>query len=231
MKERGVFDTIVSYFRQLLSALPDKRTGKNTRYGMEDAALSAFSVFFTQTPSFLAYQRMMETSKGKSNVQSLFGVHQIPNDNHIRDLLDSVTPEDVFPVFEKILQVLAQQGKLAAFRSVAGTLLIALDGTEYFNSRQIHCSACSTRTLKSGETHYFHSVITPVVVSPGKPHVIPLAPEFIVPQDGHDKQDCENAAAKRWLAQHGLRLSALNVTVLGDDLYCHQPFCQQLLDQ
>ena len=25
--------------------------------------------------------------------------------------------------------------------------------------------------------------------------VIPLVPEFIVPQDGHDKQDCENAAA------------------------------------
>jgi hypothetical protein len=73
---------------------------------MEDAALSAFSVFFTQTPSFLAYQRMMEGSKGKSNAQSLFGVHQIPSDNHIRDLLDPVKPEQVFAVFEEILQVL-----------------------------------------------------------------------------------------------------------------------------
>jgi len=65
--------------------LPDKRTGKNTRYGMEDAALSAFSVFFTQTPSFLEFQRTMEKSKGKSNAQSRFGVHQIPSDRHIRD--------------------------------------------------------------------------------------------------------------------------------------------------
>ena len=87
-------------FRQVLSSLPDKRTGKNTRYGMEDAALSAFSVFFTQTPSFLAYQRMMEGSKGKSNAQSLFGVHKIPSDNHIRDLLDPVKPEQIFPIFE-----------------------------------------------------------------------------------------------------------------------------------
>jgi hypothetical protein len=78
---------------------------------MEDAALSAFSVFFTQTPSFLSSQRMREGSKGKSNAQSLFGVHLIPSDNQIRDLLDSVTPEQVFPVFEDILQVLEQQGQ------------------------------------------------------------------------------------------------------------------------
>ncbi|XQQ07960.1 MAG: ISNCY family transposase [Leptolyngbya sp. IPPAS B-1204] len=222
---------MVGSFRQRLSSLPDKRTGRNTRYGMEDAALSAFSVFFTQTPSFLAYQRTMEGSKGKSNVQSLFGVHQIPSDNQIRDLLDPVAPKQVFPVFAEILQVLEQQGQLASFRSVADTLLIALDGTEYFHSSQIHCSNCSSRTLKSGETHYFHSVITPVIVAPGQSHVIPLVPEFIVPQDGHDKQDCENVAAKRWLAQQGQRLSALNVTVLGDDLYCRQPLCQELLDQ
>lgn len=137
-------------FRQVLSSLPDKRTGKNIRYGMEDAALSAFSVFFTQTPSFLAYQRLMEGSKGKSNTQSLFGVHQIPCDNHIRDLLDPVKPEQVFPVFEEILQVLEQQGQLRGFRSIAETLLMALDGTEYFSSRQIHCPQCSTRTSLAG---------------------------------------------------------------------------------
>lgn len=229
LSERGLFDTIVGCFRQVLSSLPDKRTGKNTRYGMEDAALSAFSVFFTQTPSFLSYQRMMQGSKGRNNAESLFGVHQIPTDNHIRDLLDPVNPAQVFPVFEEILQTLEHQGKLKNFRSVATTLLVAMDGTEYFSSTQIHCPGCSTRQLKSGETHYFHSVVTPVIVCPGQAQVIPLVPEFIVPQDGHDKQDCENAAAKRWLSQHGKRYSALNVTVLGDDLYCHQPLCQQLL--
>lgn len=230
MKERGLFDMLVDSFRQRLSSLPDKRTGKNTRYGMEDAALSAFSVFFTQTPSFLAYQRKMADSKGKSNAQSLFGVHQIPSDNHIRDLLDGVAPEQVFPVFEEILQVLEQQGQLDGFRSVSDTLLVAMDGTQYFRSTQICCSQCSTRTLRSGDTQYFHSVVTPVIVCPGQSQVIPLVPEFVRPQDGHDKQDCENAAAKRWLTQHGNRLSRLKVTVLGDDLYCHQPLCQQLLD-
>jgi hypothetical protein len=174
---------------------------------------------------------MMEGSKGKSNAKSLFGVHEIPSDNHIRDLLDPVEPKQIFPVFEEILQVLEQQGQLQSFRSLAGNLLMAMDGTEYFSSGQIHCPHCSTRQLKSGEMRYFHSVVTPVLVCPGQSQVIPLVPEFVVPQDGHDKQDCENAAAKRWLGQHGERYSALKVTVLGDDLYCHQPLCQQLLAQ
>jgi hypothetical protein len=231
LKQTGWFDTIVSSFRQVLESLPDKRTGKNSRYGMEDAALSAFSVFFTQSASVLAYQRTMEGNKGRSNAQTLFGVHQIPSDNHIRDLLDAVKPACLFPVFEQIFEGLDRAGQLERFRSFANTLLMALDGTEYFSSSQINCPQCSTRTSKSGETRSFHSVVTPVIVSPTQSQVIALVPEFIVPQDGHDKHDCETAAAKRWLESHEQQYSPLNITVLGDDLYCHQPLCQLLLAQ
>ncbi len=180
--------------------------------------------------AFLASQRKMGGRKGNSNAQSLFGVHQIPSDNQIRNLLDGVDPEPVFAVFEEILQVLDEQGQLAGFRSVSDTLLVAMDGTEYFSSTHICCPQCSTRILRSGGTQYFHSVVTPVIVCPGQSQVIPLVPEFVRPQDGHDKQDCETAAAKRWLVQHGKRFSRLKVTLLGDHLYCHQPLCQHLLD-
>lgn len=231
MKQLGSFDTIIKSFHQILESLPDKRTGKNIRYGIEDAALSAFSVFFTQTPSFLAYQRTMEKTKGRSNAQSLFGVHKIPSDNHIRDLLDPAQPEQIFPVFEQILQMLDRERHLDKLRNFDDNLLIAIDGTEYFSSSQIHCPQCSTRTMKSGETHYFHSVVTPVVVNPQQTQVIPLIPEFIVPQDGKEKQDCETSAAKRWLLKHGQKYSPLRITVLGDDLYSRQPLCQMLLEQ
>ena len=76
---------------------------------------------------------------------------------------------------------------------------------------------------------HFHTALTPVLVKPGCDKVIALAPEFTAPQDGAAKQDCELAAAKRWLAAHGEALSPLKVTVLGDDLYCHEPFCRELL--
>ncbi len=57
------------------------------------------------------------------------------------------------------------------------------------------------------------------LVAPGRDKVVPLEPVFIVPQDGAENQDCENAAAKRWLAQHGRRDAETGVVYLGDDLF------------
>jgi hypothetical protein len=56
-------------------------------------------------------------------------------------------------------------------------------------------------------------------VKPGCPQVIPLAPEFITPQDGHDKQDCEQEAARRWIIGVAASYSPLGLTLLGDSLY------------
>lgn len=72
-------------------------------------------------------------------------------------------------------------------------------------------------------------MVTPVIVAPGHHRVLPLEPEFMAPQDGHQKQDCENAAAKRWISQYAERYRELDVTLLGDDLYSRQPLCEQAL--
>jgi hypothetical protein len=45
-----------------------------------------------------------------------------------------------------------------------------------------------------------------------------LEPEFVVPQDGHDKQDYESMAARRWLAAHGPSYARLDPVYLGDNL-------------
>ena len=66
---------------------------------MADAAAGAFGIFFTQSPSFLAYQRDMERNKGKNNAASLFGVTQIPSDQQIRNLLDDVEPSHLYEPF------------------------------------------------------------------------------------------------------------------------------------
>ena len=49
-------------------SLTDTRVGKNTQYSMRDFLLSAFSVFFMQSPSFLEYQQSMETKYGRSAI-------------------------------------------------------------------------------------------------------------------------------------------------------------------
>jgi hypothetical protein len=52
-----------------------------------------------------------------------------------------------------------------------------------------------------------------------------------MPQDGHDKQDCEQMAGKRWMRHHAHALTPHHVTLLGDDLYSKQPFCALALEQ
>lgn len=112
-----------------------------------------------------------------------------------------------------------------------GDLLIAFDGVEHHNSNKISCSQCKTKQFKNGTINYSHSMMTAVLVKPGCPHVIDLPPEFIVPQDGHDKQDSEQAEAKRWLKSHAKRYQRYGVTILGDDLFSRQPFCESVLEE
>lgn len=223
MSETLTFDSLLKVFHQLLERLPDRRTGKNTRYTIKDAALGAFAVFFTQSPSFLAYQRTMKQSEGRSYAESLFGIEHIPCDNQIRTLLDPLAPCHLFSMFTTVFEALEQCGELDPFRVLEGNLLVSLDGTQYFSSKKIHCPNCSHKTLADGTALYFHDVITPVVVKRGCAHVISLEAEFILPKDGNDKQDCEITAAKR--------CKAAKVTVLSDDLYSNQPFCELLLQE
>jgi hypothetical protein len=134
-------------------------------------------------------------------------------------------------MFSYLFEALNQAGVIDRYRTVNQTLLLALDGTAYFSSRALPCPPCSTRHHANGAVTSSHTALTPVLVKPGLDKVIPLAPEFIRPQDGAEKQDCELNAAKRWLARWGADYGRLGVTLLGDDRYCHEPFCRDLLQQ
>jgi hypothetical protein len=222
---------IISRFREAWQGLPDyRKTNNNTKYSIADGVLAAFSTFFLQMPSFLAYQRSMAQSKGRSNSQSLFQVAQIPSDGQIRNLLDPLTPDEFDREYAWLVAELARSGHLQRFRAHHNTLLVAFDGLTYHSSTTIHCAECLQRQDSQGVIHYYHSAITPVIVKPDFPHVLPLPPEFIVPQDGHEKQDCERAAVKRWLADHAPQAGAWTMTYLGDDLYANQPLCAQIAE-
>lgn len=223
---------LINFLIQELDDLPDKRKpGNNTKYEISDAVSSAFSIFFTQSPSFLEHQRLMEKMKERNNASSLFKISQIPCDNQIRNLLDPVPASTIYPVYQKIYQWLKKQKILKKFFYLEGEILIALDGTEYFSSKKINCPHCNCRNHRNGTTTYFHGCVIPAIVSPNKKQVISLEPEFIKKQDGHQKQDCENAAVKRWLNSNHQKQYDNPVTLLGDDLYSRQPICKLALEK
>lgn len=232
MSDTGFHD-LIRQLRDCADALPDPRTGDNTTYTMADIALGAFSVFFTQSPSFLESQSDMQRRRGRDNAQTLFQIEKIPTDNHIRKVLDTVEPRHLFGMFDEAWRLFESSDVLESMRQTSfnNTQLIALDGTRYFSSQSdhIHCPNCSSSTHANGTTTHFHAAITPVIVSPGHRRALPLKPEFIVPQDGSEKQDCEINASKRWLEAYGEPFAQGGATLLGDDIYSHQPFCRQSL--
>jgi len=214
--------------RQDLEGVPEHRSGQNIRYEIADAGLGAFSVFYVQSPSFLAYQRDMQRKKGQNNAQSLFEVERIPSDGQIRNLLDPVEPGALYERFWEIYRHLDEGGHLDEYHGIAGTRLISLDGSQYFSSQKIHCPNCRV-SVRDEKTYYSHLVMVAVVCAPEQEHVICLDPEFITPQDGHEKQDCEQQATKRWVERNAERFEPWSVTILTDDLHCHQPLCELLV--
>lgn len=72
-------------------------------------------------------------------------------------------------------------------------------------------------------------MIAPVLVALGRTEVIALEPEFIWPQDGSEKEDCEQNTIKRWVEKHHQRFAPYSLTILTDDLHSRQPTCELLL--
>ena len=224
------FDELVGVLRTSIRQFPDRRSGKNIQYTLEDISLAAFSVFFTQSPSFLAFQTTMSQSQKTSNCSTLFGIQNIPTDVHIRTMLDSVEASYLHPVFDNIFERLNDSGLLERFRSFNNDLLIVLDGTQYFSSDRIHCDSCLQKKHQSGKLTYHHNVLVSALVTPNSTKALVLTPEFICGTDGNNKQDSEHKAAKRWLARMAERLSPLGVTIAGDGLFSKQPFIEQLIE-
>ncbi|MFW6234281.1 MAG: hypothetical protein ACOC4I_02760 [Spirochaetota bacterium] len=133
----------MNFLDEAIGTFPDRRTGKHTSYSLRDAALGAFSVFFTQSPSFLSHQKSMQHSEGNSNASTIFGIEKIPSDNWIRTLLDAIPNSSLAVVFRRVFERLEEQGSLDTYRAVDGTLLIALDGTWFHSSEAVHCRHCN----------------------------------------------------------------------------------------
>src|SRR5262245_14281090 len=158
------FEALQGLLPRGIAQLPAYRTpGPNTRYPIHDAALGAFGIFFTQSASFLEYQRRLQHTKGHTNAHTLLGVEQIPCDNQVRTLLDPIAPSHLDVVVVEVFESLEQHRMLAHFRCLGDQLLVALDGTNYCSSKAMHCPNCLTRQRTNGQTLYYHAAITPVI--------------------------------------------------------------------
>jgi hypothetical protein len=82
-----------------------------------------------------------------------------------------------------------------------------------------------------GGKEYYHSFLSATVVRANTSTIFPLPPEFITPQDGDMKQDCEYKAVMRWFDNYIDFCKKLNPVYLGDDLYAKHDICSRILKE
>lgn len=154
--EKFTQTTLIDQIKPTFEELPDGRSGDGVyqKYSRSDACPQCIFSFFMQSPSFLEPRKPMQKERGKNNAQSWFGVHQIPGDNPIRNLLDGLSFETLWPLYRRLFKGLEQKGKVEEFQVLAGSVLVALAGVEYFSSQKIHGDGCSTNALENAVFPY-----------------------------------------------------------------------------
>jgi hypothetical protein len=222
-------------FRDLLATtfagIADQRDSRRITWELPAVLMSAFAMLFFQHPSLLEYQRRMQKRTGRSNLERVFQVKELPSDTQMREILDGVPTEPLRRVLPQVFEQMRRVGWTARFvTEVAGTKYYptVLDGSEYFHSTQIHCPSCLHQRQANGETHYSHVVVGATVTRAGSHAILPLEAEEVHNSDGLQKQDCELTAAKRLVTRLRAEHRQLSLCIVGDDLYAHEPFIQEL---
>src|SRR5262249_48673300 len=128
---------------------------------------------------------------------TIYGIERAPCDTHMREILDPVSPKWLRPVFKSVFRQLQRGKALEAMTFRDGHDLLALDGTEYFSSKTIHCASCLQRSRRNGSVAYARQTAAVAIIQPDQRAVMPLMPEPIVHRDGTDKNDCERKVPSR----------------------------------
>jgi len=230
-------EAIVDLLATTFGGIDDSRATEQLSYSLPDTVMSGFAVMFFQHASLLQFQRAMEKKRQRCNLQTIFGVHEVPSDTQMREILDEVKPEALRGVLPELWEKVRRAGWSRRFTTTLpsgehqGTYYtVALDGSEYFRSTQLQCPHCLHQTDPQGREHYSHKIVGATVVRAGSHQVVPLDVEEVRNVTAESApQDCEVTAGKRLIARLRQEHPQMALIMIGDDLYSHVPFVEQLL--
>ena len=220
-------DTLFRLLYSIFSSVPDQRSGE-VGFSLADVLMSAFAMFSLKDPSLLAFDQ--RRSDPNDNFRTIYGINHVPCDSQMRAILDPVDPTCLRAPFLEIFRCLQRAKLLERFVYLDGRYLVSLDGTEYFSSKKIHCASCLEKHHRNGTVTYSHQLLGATLVHPDLKEVIPLAPEPIIQQDGHTKNDCERNATRRWLKKFRKEHPHLRVIVVEDALSANAPHLKDLAE-
>lgn len=214
---------------EVFRSIPDPREVNKRKLSLHDVLMSGLACMHFQDPSLLQFQARLEDAHQRCNLQTLFGVENIPKETQMREIIDGVESHYFTEIFKDYYLRLQRGKHLEAFQLIPGCYYFPIDGSEFFSSKDIHCEQCLTKEHRTGEKTYTHQVLQGGISHPDQKQVIPFMPEQICNSDGQDKQDCEMNAAKRYINRLRKEHPQLGLIIGGDSLFSRQPIIEDIL--
>ena len=216
-----------SFFKKM----PDHRQQAKINISLHDILMSALACMYFQDPSLLQFQKRMQDRQHRNNLQTLFGVKNIPKETQKRECIDQVDRKHFRAIFKNYCLCLQRGKQLVNYEIFPGLYLVPIDGTEFFKSEKINCEYCLRKEHKEGVIKYSHQALQGGIMHPDQAVVIPFMPEEICNADGTSKQDCEMNAAKRFIANTRRDHPQLGIIFCGDGLFSKQPIINDVIAQ
>jgi hypothetical protein len=188
----------IGWLSERFSQIPDERASDRINDPLRDRLMSGFALMFFQHPSWLLFQRALKQQRRRCNLETIFGVQDVPSDRQMREILDGVPVEPLRRWLPKLFERVRRAGWAESFKTHLPTgahqgayYRLVLAGSEYFHSTQIHCPGCLRQVDARGREPYSHTVVSARLVKAGSPRVLPLDLEEVRNGDGARVQDCQ----------------------------------------
>ena len=219
----GLIFELKTYFKGIIEPVTNRGS-----ISLSDCLMSGLAIFSLKYPSLLQFDKSKRETAVAHNLKKLYQIETIPCDTYLRERLDELPALELQGAFTTLIRQ-AQRGKaLERFSYYEGHYLLSIDGTGYFSSHDIHCELCCEKHHRNGDITYYHQMLGAALVHPEHSHVLPLAPEPIIKQDGVTKNDCERNAAKRLLENIRKVHPHMKFIVVEDGLASNGPHIRQL---
>ena len=222
-------DGMLGILRKSFQLVDDPR-GPKAKINTTDALMTALSAFSFKFDSFQTFYDRLQAPNDTLNatIGKLYKIEDVPSPTRIKEIIDPLPFEQIAIGFKDILREMQRGKVLESYRFWDGHYLVAGDGTQYFQSKKIHCKRCLVKNHKNGETSYSHQMYAGCIIHPALKPVVPLAPEPIQNDDGSTKNDCERNASGRFLEKLRKDHPKMKFIITEDGLSSNAPHIRKI---
>jgi len=86
----------------IFEAIPEWRQASKISISLHDVLMSGLACMHFQDSSLLQFQKRLQEDEHRNNLQTLFGVEDIPKETQMREIIDGIDSEHFRPIFVSV---------------------------------------------------------------------------------------------------------------------------------